>query len=230
MRLLGGAWGSGFLGLGCLVGIVASAAAAAEPDPPTFAELEADGWLLHGQATYIVQGHPKFRSPYAGAGSMTNDKRFRGGVSAGPVVGRKLWDGAEFVVNPEMDIGSGLSDSVGAAGLSNSEAFRAGSTYPKFTIPRLYLKQVIGFGGAREDIPSDQLQFAETLDTHRLTVTAGKIAVWDIFDDNKYAHDGRQQFMNWVLVGNGAIDFAADARGYTDGIALDYNRERWAAR
>jgi high affinity Mn2+ porin len=129
-----------------------------------------------------------------------------------------------------MDIGAGLSDSVGVAGFPNNEAFRAGSTYPKFTIPRLYVKQVIGFGGAREDIASDQLQFAETLDTHRLTITAGKLSVWDVFDDNKYAHDARQQFMNWVLVGNGAIDFAADARGYTDGIALDYNREHWAAR
>lgn len=216
------------------VGVSAPTASAADVESdqqqPAFPDLEAEGWLLHGQTTYIVQGHPKFKSPYAGQNSMTNDTRFRGGVSAGPVLGRKLWSGAEFVINPEMDVGSGLSDSVGVAGFPNNEAFRAGSTYPKFTIPRLYLKQVIGFGGAEEDIAADQLQFAEKQDVHRLTVWAGKFSVWDVFDDNKYAHDARLQFMNWVLVGNGAIDFAADARGYTDGVALDYNREGWAAR
>ncbi|MBV8165206.1 MAG: hypothetical protein JO021_00345, partial [Alphaproteobacteria bacterium] len=34
-------------------------------------DLEADGWLLHGQYTTIAQGHPRFRSPYVGDNSLT---------------------------------------------------------------------------------------------------------------------------------------------------------------
>src|SRR5258706_15676077 len=39
--------------------------------------LEAEGWLLQGQFTYIQQGHPRFRSPYQGENSLTNGKKTR---------------------------------------------------------------------------------------------------------------------------------------------------------
>ncbi|MGB9590944.1 MAG: carbohydrate porin, partial [Candidatus Kryptoniota bacterium] len=41
-------------------------------------------------------------------------------------------------------------------------------------------------------------------------------------DQNKYANDPTTEFMNWVLVNNGAWDFAADTRGYTWGLAAEY--------
>ena len=37
----------------------------------------------------------------------------------------------------------------------------------------------------------------------------------DIFDDNRYSHDPRAQFLNWALMYNGAWDYPANARGYT---------------
>ena len=55
------------------------------------------------------------------------------------------------------------------------------------------------------------------LPRERLTITAGKFSIWDIFDDKRYAHDPRTQFQNWAFIGAGAFDFAADARGYTNG-------------
>ena len=36
--------------------------------------------------------------------------------------------------------------------------------------------------------------------------------------------------LNWALVDNGAWDFAADARGYSWGAALDYTDGDWALR
>ena len=33
--------------------------------------LEEQGWLVRGQATFILQGHTGFRSPYQGGASMT---------------------------------------------------------------------------------------------------------------------------------------------------------------
>ena len=54
----------------------------------------------------------------------------------------------------------------------------------------------------------------------RLEITAGKLAVTDLFDLNRYANSTRQQFMNWGLFNNTAWDFAADTRGYSNGVAL----------
>ena len=193
-------------------------------------DLEADGWLMHGQFTFIDQFHPGFRSPYVGPDSLTPGARGRETISFGPVLGRKLWDGAAVFVNPEWDQGFGLNSSTGVAGFPNNEAFRVGKTDPTLTVPRLFVRQVIGLGGPQETLDGDQLQFAGPVDVERITVTAGKISVWDIFDDNKYAHDARTQFENWVLVGNGAVDFAADARGYTEGVAVEYNNAWFAAR
>jgi high affinity Mn2+ porin len=193
-------------------------------------DLEAAGWLVHGQFTFIDQGHFGFRSPYAGPASLTRGTKFRETTSFGPVVGRKLWDGAEVYFNPEIDQGFGLNSSTGVAGFPNNEAFRVGKTDPTGTVPRFFLRQTIGLGGPQEQLEADQLQFAGPVDVERITITAGKMSVWDIFDDNRYAHDARTQFMSWPFVGNGAIDFAADARGYTDGVAVEYNTARWAAR
>lgn len=193
-------------------------------------DLEAAGWLLQGQLTYIQQGHPNFRSPYQGANSLTNDKRTRETLSFGPLIGRRLWEGAALYFNPEFDQGFGLDSTVGVAGFPNGEAFRSGTLAPRLNYPRLFIRQVIGLGGAKEAIERDQLQFADNVDINRLTLTAGKLSVFDLFDDNRYSHDPRTQFMNWALMDAGAVDFAADAKGFTTGIAADYNREFWAAR
>jgi hypothetical protein len=56
------------------------------------------------------------------------------------------------------------------------------------------------------------------------------VSVTDLFDDNTYSHDARTQFLNWALVTHGAFDFAADARGYTWGLALEYFHDDWAFR
>src|SRR5579871_220934 len=87
---------------------------------PVRDELEADGWLVHGQFTVIGQGHPEFKSPYAGASSLTSGARARETVSFGPVIGRQLWDGAAVYVNPEWDQGFGVNSSRGVGGALNN--------------------------------------------------------------------------------------------------------------
>jgi hypothetical protein len=51
--------------------------------------------------------------------------------------------------------------------------------------------------------------------------------VLDVFDPNSYAHDPRTQFLNWSLMTYGAYDYAADARGYTWGAALERYADDW---
>ena len=67
------------------------------------------------------------------------------------------------------------------------------------------------------------MRFAGGLPRERITITAGKFAVFDIFDDNRYAHDPRTQFLNWAFASAGAFDFANDAKGFTNGVALEWD-------
>jgi hypothetical protein len=64
----------------------------------------------------------------------------------------------------------------------------------------------------------------------RVTLTAGNLSILDIFDANAFNHDPRTQFLNWTLMTHGAYDFAADARGYTWGAAVEYQGDGWALR
>jgi carbohydrate-selective porin OprB len=68
------------------------------------------------------------------------------------------------------------------------------------------------------------------VDKNRLVLTAGKMSVVDLFDMNAYAQNPRIQFMNWSIYENGSYDFAADARGFTWGAALEYDHDNWAVR
>jgi high affinity Mn2+ porin len=68
-------------------------------------------------------------------------------------------------------------------------------------------------------------------DSRRLTLTAGRFGVADLFDDNAFSHDPRTQFLNWALMSAGAWDYPADTRGYTWGLAADYTVEGvWSLR
>jgi hypothetical protein len=49
------------------------------------------------------------------------------------------------------------------------------------------------------------------VDKRRIAITAGNLAVIDIFDNSVFAHDARTQFLNWALLAHGAYDYAADA-------------------
>jgi high affinity Mn2+ porin len=193
-------------------------------------QLESEGWIVRGQATFIIQGHPRFRSPYRGEASLSPAPNARNTFSMDLVIGRRLWEGAEVIVNPQVTRGFGLSNSVGAAAFPNNEAFRLGSTTPNLFVPRAFFRQTIGLSADTVPNEDDPLHFNAPLPRERITFTAGKLSVWDIFDDNRYAHDPRTQFLNWALVGGGAYDFTADARGWTPGAALEWENGTWGVR
>lgn len=193
--------------------------------------LEADGWLVRGQATFVLQGHTRFRSPYRAEASLDPSPGARNTQSADLILGRQLWSGAEAIIDVSVTRGFGMSNSQGIAAFPNNEAFRLGTTEPYVYTPRVFLRQTIGLSGdtvAGDD--GDPLRFRGALPRERITITAGKFGVWDIFDDNRYSHDPRTQFLNWVLVGGGAFDYAADARGWTEGFAVEWEDSTWGVR
>jgi high affinity Mn2+ porin len=192
--------------------------------------VEAKDWSLHGQLTGIYQGNLRFASPYRGPNSLDPGNRWRETISTTAYLGRRLWDGAELYFNPEVNQGFGLSSTRGLAGFSNGEAQKAGFETPKPNVARLFLRQTFGFGGEQEAVEDDLNKIAGMQDISRLQVTIGKFAAPDIFDDNRYAHDPRTTFFNWSIWEAAAWDYPADQKGYTDGIALDFNQKGWALR
>jgi hypothetical protein len=62
------------------------------------------------------------------------------------------------------------------------------------------------------------------------TVVVGRFTVTDFFDNNRYTHDPRTQFMGWGIMYNGAWDYPADTRGYTWGWVHEFHTRRWSLR
>jgi hypothetical protein len=94
----------------------------------------------------------------------------------------------------------------------------------------MFVRQTFDLGGDPVSLEAGPDQFSSETTKKRIVLTAGQMALIDIFDNNSFAHDGRSQFMNWALLTYGASDYAADARGYTYGTALEYYDNDWAFR
>jgi high affinity Mn2+ porin len=192
-------------------------------------EPEGDRWAFRAQTTYLHQFTPRFRSPYTGTNSLLpNQGRETWDVTL--YAGLRLWSGAEVWVNPEIDQGFGLSNTLGVAGFTSGEAYKVGASVPYARIPRMFVRQTINLGGSSDKVEGDINQFAGTQTADRLVFTVGKFAVTDVFDTNKYAHDPRKDFMNWAIVDTGTFDYAADAWGYTYGAAAEWYQGPWTAR
>ncbi|RZI37836.1 porin, partial [Herbaspirillum sp. HC18] len=84
--------------------------------------------------------------------------------------------------------------------------------------------------GASETVEAGPNQLKSTNSANRVVVTVGKFGLTDVFDTNKYAHDPRTDFLNWSVIDTGSFDWAADAWGYTYGIAAEWYWRRWAFR
>lgn len=192
---------------------------------------DANKWYsVHGQATTILQGNGFFRSPYEGTNSFRSLVNQRTSQTATLFLDTKLWSGAEFIFNPEIAGGEGLSDVRGIGGYPNGEIPRVANAAPIPYFARVYLRQTFGLGGEQEDIKAEENVIVGKRDINRITLTLGKLAANDIFDDNKYSHDPRNQFMNWSIMNNGAWDYPANTRGYTYGGTVEYNEKNWAIR
>ncbi|WP_341210876.1 carbohydrate porin [Sphingomonas paucimobilis] len=189
-----------------------------------------DKFALHAQTTFVAQGHSRFRSPYEGPNSLTAAPAIKETFDATIYAGAQLRQGAELWVDPEIDQGFGLNNTLGVAGFPNGEAYKVGKAHPYFKLPRAFLRQTIDLGGTRETVAADLNQFAGSHTTDRLVVTIGKLSVADVFDTNAYAHDPRGDFLNWTLLDAGTFDYAANAWGYTAGAAIEWYRGRWTAR
>lgn len=217
------------LGLNYRLGDVVAPSAASSTAQPTLPALVTDNFAVHGQATLLEQYDPPFHSPFTGPNSLIpNEGRETFDTTA--FIGWRLWQGAEFWIDPEIDQGFGLSGTFGVAGFPSGEAYKVGEDVPYARIPRAFIRQTINLGGDSQKVEEAANQFSNTQTANRIVITIGKFAVTDVFDTNKYAHDPKNDFMNWTLVDTGTFDYAADAWGYTYGGAAEWYQGDWTVR
>ena len=190
---------------------------------------DASDWAVHLQTTFVSQYATPFRAPYRGPNSL-DPNAGRQTWDATLYLGRALWNGAALWINPEIDQGFGLSNTLGVAGFTSGEAYKLGYSYPYVRIPRAFVQQVVNFGAATDMVEAGLNQLATTRSPNRLVITVGKFSVSDLFDTITYAHDPRNDFMNWALVDAGTFDYAADAWGFTYGAAVEWYRQSWTTR
>jgi len=201
-----------------------TAVAAAPATPGT------DRVNFHGQTTFVWQGYPAIRSPFAGPNSLPGIGEGRDTFDTTLFAGVRLWQGAELWIDPEIDQGFGLMDSHGAAGFPSAEAYKLGSAYPYARVQRYFIRQTIDLGNETQKVEADINQFAGSQTANRLVLTVGKFAVVDIFDTNKYANNAKSDFLNWSVVNAGSFDYASDGWGYSYGAAAEWYQGRFTLR
>jgi high affinity Mn2+ porin len=136
----------------------------------------------------------------------------------------------ELVVDPEDAGGKGFGQVTGIAGFTNGEIPRVTSATPTLYVARAFVRNVWAIGPARQVAEGGPNQLAGAQPVCRFTLITGKFALTDYFDDNRYSHDPRGQFMNWSLMYNGAWDYPADVRGYTIGTMQELTMRSWSLR
>lgn len=177
---------------------------------------------IHFQTTFIKQYKLNFHAKYSGSNSLGNRAENQNSSTATLYLGAKLWKNASLFFNPEVSGGSGLSGAMGVGASTNGETFRVGNPAPTLYLARLFFTQKFPLGSARIYQASDLNQLAGKTPDQYIAVTVGQISLSDYFDNNQFSHDPRTQFLSWGLMDNGMWDYAANVRGYTPSIVVEY--------
>lgn len=223
--------------LGLLGGAITPLALAQDKQPIESAadNVRAEDWNVFGQYTNVTQWNGRFTSPPPRR-VIEDPKTFlpisqrKSTNDATLFIGKRLADNTEFYLNPEIDQGFGLSDAMGIAGYVSGTAYKLGKANPYGKLQRAFVRHTINLGGDVQTLESDANQLAGKRSSDNVIVTVGKFSVVDIFDNNRYAHDPRGDFLNWSVLDSGGFDYAADAWGFTFGAAVEWNQGNWTWR
>jgi hypothetical protein len=207
--------------------LMAAPAMAAEPAPD-------NPWpmLVGAQYTYILQHQDALHAAYSGPLSLRPEGDTQPTHTLGAYLGWAPVNWGQLYFDTEKFMGAGVSGATGLGGLTNGDVVREGaSDLPKtFYVARLLARFILPLGPEVAAVERAQDQIPGTEATTRLELKIGRMAANDDFDRNRYAASARTQFMNWSLWANTAWDYAANTRGYTDGILIGYISPGWSLR
>jgi len=190
----------------------------------------ADRVWLSGQANFISQGHTAFQAPYSGPNSLPPNAQYVTSRVLTLYMGFRITNTTEFLLDVEETGGNGIGQALGIAGFPNLDVVRNPTISRAPYFARIMFHQMIPLSSETVEAERGPLQLAGSVPVRRLDIRFGKMSTVDWFDVNAVGSDSHLQFMNWTLDNNGAYDYAADTRGYTYGLVLEYNDRNWALR
>ena len=188
--------------------------------------------LLAAQYTFIEQWQTALDSPYAGQHSLLADGDRQATHTIGFYGGWAAASWAQLYLDAEKFMGAGVSAATGLGGPTNGDVIRQGvpGLKKQFYVARCYARFMLPLSGESAAVARAQDQLPGTEAVRRLELKVGQVSVTDDFDRNAYANATRTQFLNWSLWNNTAWDFAANTRGYTDGVVVGYVSPEWSLR
>jgi high affinity Mn2+ porin len=201
-------------------------------DPPVtlFPHPETARYWISGQDNIISQWHPAFDAAYSGPHSFRSKAEHATSNVATLFLGYQLNSTTEVFADVESAAGGGLSDAFGLAGFVNVDVVRNPELGASPYLARAMIREIIPLSAETTEAERGPLALATILPMRRLELRAGKFGMADFFDLNQSGSDSHSQFMNWTVDNNGAYDYAADTRGYTVGVIVEYHDRNWAFR
>ncbi|MGH9745232.1 MAG: carbohydrate porin [Candidatus Acidiferrales bacterium] len=188
-------------------------------------------YWISGQANVVMQWNPTLPAKYSGKNSFGPAAQNATSRVYTLFLGYQLTRTTEVFLDVESAGGHGLSNALGLAGFLNLDVVRNPELGDLPYIARVMIRQIIPLGGGKPvDAQRGPLALATSLPARRLEIRLGKFTMPDFFDLNTYGTDSHLQFLNWTVDNNGAFDYSANTRGYTDGLILEYDDHWWTVR
>jgi high affinity Mn2+ porin len=204
----------------------------ADPDDTLtlFPHSSTSRWWISGQGNIVFQAHRPFHADYSGPNSLRSEGESATSQVFTLYLGYQLSKTTEVFLDLESAGGHGISDALGLAGASNLDVVRNPDLSQNPYVARLMIRQIIPLGSQRTEADRDPFHLNTSVPVRRLEFRAGKFSVVDFIDQNTWGSDSHLQFLNWTVDNNGAYDYAANTRGYTDGAMLEYYDHWFSAR
>jgi high affinity Mn2+ porin len=203
------------------------------PPVTLFPHSQTSRYWISGQGNMVFQWHPTFPAKYSGPNSLTTPAQSATTHILTLYTGYELTHTTEVLADLEDATGGGIGTAVGLAGITNLDDVRTVQGAQLSRAPylaRLMLRQIIPLSSDPVDAPRGPMGLATSLPARRIEIRIGKFDLADFFDNNSGGSDDHLQFLNWTVVQNGAWDYAAQTRGYTDGALIEYDDHRYAVR
>jgi len=209
--------------------------APAAPDAPApldtfFKHSDTTKWWVSGQANFVFQSHGDFYAAYSGPNSLKNTSEHATSRVLTLFTGYEVTPNTVVYLDVEEAGWGGISGALGLAGFTNLDVVRNPTLGAAPYIARLIFEQVIPFSSEMVDSERTPLSLQTRLPAKSLAIRFGKFSLADFFDNSVGGTDSHYQFLNWTADNNGAWDYAADTRGYTVGLMLDYEDRNWGIR
>jgi high affinity Mn2+ porin len=195
-----------------------------------FPHSESSRFWVSGQANIILQWHPAFHAAYSGPNSFRSPGENDTSKVYTLYTGFALTHTTEILVDAESAGGHGLSEALGLAGFTNLDVVRNPALGPTPYLARFELRQIIPLSSDRVEAERGPFGLATSLPARRIEIRVGKMGLVDFFDANTGGSDSHLQFLNWTVDNNGAYDYAANTRGYTDAAIVEFDARSWSFR